>query len=282
MPDRIFTIAQDIRNQCATIMGAIQDKRDATEARDDASRRDVAQRETVLAALAMTSRVNAWSESEIKKAVKMAASAKAANGGATDKTLATFIGEIKTACLPSVREFVPAIIAARDAAWDAETEALKVAKENKSDAPPAPLRKAFARAYHLLCRMLKEADAGNVLTEAEEVIAFAIANDPDHDAGKVKARLDKIVDTLRAFHEDFPVADIEVCVTALAHITEKELTRARDEARAAKLKADERGETTTVADNAHLKAPVTAPEPVQPAAGVYDYTMDDALEEMAA
>ena len=113
---------------------------------------------------------------------------------------------------------------------------------------PAPLRKAFARQYHLLIAMFGEAQEGRVFEDPASVIAFAELNDPSLDYKKVHKRLAKIKADLAAFYHDFPVDDIQLCVDTLNEVTEKALKNSRE------------GDTTVVSKP--VVPPVaSAPEP---------------------
>ena len=110
----------------------------------------------------------------------------------------------------------------RDLCWNTETEMLAADKSS-----PKPLRKAFVRQYHMLIRTFAEAQKGRVFTKASDVIAWAEECDPDLDLPKVMARLERIKGELSAFHSDWPVDDIRVCVDALGDVDKKALKASR-------------------------------------------------------
>lgn len=216
---RVAKIAQSIRGAVTPFLGANSAKVDAQTATNDASKAEVSLREAIMITVADLSQQGQWTESEVSTA---AARAAAMSNSDTEKSLATFIGETKRAMHPSVRAHVPALVNLRDLCWTSETEMVKADKTS-----PKPLRKAFARQYHMLIAMLGEAQSGRILTTAEDVMRFAEASDPNLDLDKVKARLDRIREQLAAFYHDWPVDDIQVCVDALNEIDKKALRSSR-------------------------------------------------------
>jgi hypothetical protein len=217
---RLNTIATQIANTCAGIDGALTDLADAKAAKDAASTSATSKREEIMGAIADLSLAGQWTKAEITAASKLAI--KKHNNLNTEKAMATFIGEVKRAAHPNVRDHFRALVSVRDTAWAAETESLALDKTN-----PQPLRKCFKRSYHALISAMAECEEGNVFTTTDNMVDFAIANDPDHDADKVAKRLEAIHATLAAFYADFPVDDIGFCVDTLASITKEELTKAR-------------------------------------------------------
>lgn len=216
---RVTQIAQSIRGAVTPFLGANSAKVDAQTAANDASKAEVSLREAIMITVADLSQQGQWTESEVSAAAARAASM---SNSDTEKSLATFIGETKRAMHPSVRAHVPALVNLRDLCWTSETEMVKADKT-----APKPLRKAFARQYHMLIAIFGEAQSGRILTTAEDVMRFAEASDPDLDLDKVKARLDRIREQLAAFYHDWPVDDIQVCVDALNEIDKKALRSSR-------------------------------------------------------
>ena len=216
---RVATIAQAIRNACVPMLGADQERSDARKALQDATRAESSLREQIMLGVAGMSQSGQWTPGEIAQA---AAKAAAMSNNESEKALVNFIGETKRAMDPNVRGHVPALVNLRDLCWNTETEMLAVDKSS-----PKPLRKAFVRQYHMLIRMFAEAQKGRVFINASEVIAWAEACDPDLDLDKVMARLAKIKDELSAFHTDWPVDDIRVCVAALGEVDRKALKTSR-------------------------------------------------------
>lgn len=257
---QINDIARQIRGAVLPILSADSDTKDAKDAAMNASQAGVSLREDIMIALAGLSQKGQWSEREVSAAAARAASM---TNSKEDKSLATFIGETKRAMHPLVRSHVPSLIDLRDVAWDAETEASNLDKKNT----PTPLRKAFARKYHMLITMFGEAQEGNIFEDTASVIAFAELNDPSLDYKKVHKRLAKIKEDLAKFYHDFPVDDIQLCVDTLNEVTEKALKASR-----------EGGVNTTVVQKA---APVEAPEGVQDNEEVEEDLLGGVLGEAA-
>lgn len=224
---RVSQIAQQIR-------GAVTDFTDANKlkvsAADDAkalAKAEVNTRESIMITLADLSQTGQWTNGEINLAAARAAEIRQAQGqGSNDtsseKALATFIGESKRAMHPNVRSHVKRIIELRDEAWDNESYQLEADPK-----APKPLRKAFARKYHMLIQMFGETADGRVFSDHSEILDWAAACDPDLDLDKVKKRLERIKQELVAFYTDWPVDDIQVCVDALNDVTEKALKASR-------------------------------------------------------
>lgn len=247
----ISDIARQIRGAVLPIIQADSDTKEAKDAATSASQAGVSLRESIMIALANLSQVGQWTEREVSAA---AAKAAAMTNNQADKALATFIGETKRAMHPLVRSHVPTLIDLRDTVWTSETEARTLDKD-----APAPLRKAFARQYHLLIAMFGEAQEGRVFDDPASVIAFAELNDPSLDYKKVHKRLAKIKADLAAFYHDFPVDDIQLCVDTLNEVTEKALKNSRE------------GDTTVVSKPV-VSAPVASvPEPERGTNEVEEY-----------
>lgn len=220
-PSRVSDIARQIRGAVTPFLGANQAKVDKVGELQAAADGEVSMREAIMVSVAGLSQAGQWTQSEIG-----AAAGKAANmsNNVSEKALATFIGETKNAMHPRMRASVPDIINLRDVVWSAETEMRKLSKD-----APAPLRKAFARSYHLMIAMFKEGAEGRMFATCQDVLDFAAERDPDLDLDKVKARLDKIRDQLVRFYADWPVDDIQVCVDALNEVDKKSLRGSRGE-----------------------------------------------------
>lgn len=244
----IMDIARQIRGAVLPILAADSDTKEAKDAAQNASQAGASLREDIMLALAALSQKGQWTEREVSAA---AAKAAAMSNNKDDKSLSTFIGETKRAMHPLVRAHVPGLIDLRDATWDSETEAWNLDKKNT----PTPLRKAFKRKYHMLITMFGEAADGNVFEDTASVIAFAEANNPDHDYKKVHDRLMAIRKTLSEFYHDFPVDDIQLCVDTLNEVTEKALKASREEG--VTQPAVTQKTTTVVAPVAEVEEPTT-------------------------
>jgi hypothetical protein len=219
---RIANIAQQIHGACVPFTVANTAKTLASEDAQSAAKAEVSLREAIMASVADLSQAGQWSIGEITAAAAKAAAM--STGTNSDKALAQFIGETKRAMDPNVRAHVPALIALRDTCWDSETELTKADKNT-----PAPLRKAFARKYHMLTALFGAAQDGLIMASADDVLAYAetVIEKAATNTDKVLARLAKITAELVAFHRDFPVDDIQVCVQALNDIDKKALNASR-------------------------------------------------------
>lgn len=246
-PSRVSDIARQIRGAVTPFLGANQTKVDAAEALQGAADGEVSMREAIMVSVASLSQQGQWTQSEIGAASGKAA---AMSNNVSEKALATFIGETKNAMHPQVRASVPDLINLRDVVWSAETEMRKLAKDN-----PTPLRKAFARSYHLMIALFKETAEGRRFLTCQDVLDFAAERDPDLDLDKVKARLDKIRETLVAFYHDWPVDDIQVCVDALNEVDKKALRNSRGEVVTPDKAVREVVPATVVAENEEDEAP---------------------------
>lgn len=208
----------------ATCMGAkesMNEAAQAAEASKDAAKSAVSVRESVMFKIAEISLVNDWQPVETKLAAK-AAGARTTNL-ATAGSLAVFISECSRAAHPLIRERFHEIVALRNDAWDTEEMMLEADK-----ASPAPVRKAFKRRYHALIGIMSAIEKGENLSTVEDVISYAVAHDPDHDAAKVLKRLKGLVSDLSDFYGDFPVDDIGHAIQTLQNVTADILTAARN------------------------------------------------------
>jgi hypothetical protein len=217
---RLADIASQIANTCASIDSALTDLDAAKAAKDTATTNATSKREEIMSTVADLATQGAWTKGEIAAAAKLAI--KRHNNLNTEKAMATFIGEVKRAAHPDVRDHFKALVSIRDTAWQAETEELAIDK-----ASPAPLRKCFKRSYHALISAMAACEEGNMFQTCDDIVTYAKVHDPDHDADKVAKRLAAIHAQLAAFYVDFPVEDIGFCVDTIATITKDELTKAR-------------------------------------------------------
>ena len=230
---RIDAIAASIAgtlSQFRLTNAELDDARDAAAqaraAQADSEAGHVNAREAIMGELARLSLAGLWTEPEIKLAASAAAKG---NKVKADKAIETFMGEAKMAMDPKVRHQFATLLDIRDVAWDAEQDAIKIAKDTGGPAP-APIKKAFARKYHFLMAVLREVrSTGDTPDTVEDLVAWAKSMDPDLDAAKIKKRLDKIVEQLTAFNGDFPNSDIESCIGFLNDVSEADLTRARND-----------------------------------------------------
>ena len=216
---RITDIVRQIRGTALPFLDANTAKEEASDAARAASDHLTSSREGIMVALADLSMKGQWSAGEVKAASKAAADL---SNNETEKSLATFIHETRKAMSPKVRMHVDALISIRDKAWEAEKLAYT---EDKTT--PTPLRKAFSRGYHCLMQMMGEAEEGRVIDNVPALLGLAAERDPDLDISKVMKRLQAIQAQLQAFHNDWPVDDLQLCVETMSEITEKALKASR-------------------------------------------------------
>ena len=216
---RISDIVRQIRGAALPFLGANEAHIDARTAAQAATNNVTNAREGIMVALADLSMKGQWTAGEVKTAAHTAAGL---SNNETEKALATFIGETRKAMSPKVRMHVDTLISVRDKAWEAEKLAY-----NEDKTTPTPLRKAFSRGYHCLMQMMGEAEEGRIIDNVPALLGFAIERDPDLDISKVMKRLQGIQSQLQAFHNDFPVDDLQLCVETMGEITEKALRAAR-------------------------------------------------------
>jgi hypothetical protein len=189
-----------------------------TEAKDGS----VNARELVMGNLAGLASQGDWTEQEINLAAVLMGKQSNAE---LPKAVATFVGEAKRAMHPAVRDDFANLVGVRNEAWEAEELARTIDKK-----APQPVKKAFARKYHLLITLLGEAAKGNWLTTTDEVVTFAQARDPDIDADKAMKALTKLREQLATIAANFPDVDLTAAADMLAKVvTPKQLQEARDE-----------------------------------------------------
>lgn len=226
---------------------------------DTASEQARGTRETTMTRVASLSRAHEWSSDDVKDVVGKIIKAYAGNDKRKASSVATFKSEIVLATDRRVRGHVADVFRITREAFEAET----AAKAEDKDAP-TPIRKAFSRAYHTACAVLKALRDDDTrtfsVTSAADVTAFAIKTTRDRqiDYKAVKKRLAAICAELGNFHDDFPVAGIAACMKFLNAVTEDELKAVRA---AATADDDESGPETYAASEQNA-AP--APEPAAP------------------
>lgn len=269
---RLSDIARAMHAALAPMLSADLARDAANEDLTAAKGEAVNAREGIMGVLAGAAAAGAWSAKEIEAAAKMAG--QLGTNAETPKAVATFLGEAKRAMHPDVREEFADIVAVRNEAWDGEQGAKALDKDTAT-----PIKKAFQRKYHLLVTLLGEAGEGRFYTTADEVRAFAVSRDPDHDPEKVARRLEKIREQLEAFVVDFPVQDITDCVEFLRAIGEEELVAARH-AKLGSTPAPKPEKPTRPAKPAPVKpvATVVAAAEVEPAQGASEL-LDDVLND---
>jgi hypothetical protein len=220
--DRSHTIANAIRAALEPMTSADALRDEANETLNGAKTGAVNAREQVMSNLADLASQGDWTEQEINLAAVLMGKQSNAE---LPKAVATFVGEAKRAMHPAVRDDFANLRTVRDEAWETEELARTIDKK-----APQPIKKAFARKYHLLITLLGEAAKGNWLTTTAEIVAFAEVRDPDIDADKAIKALTKLREQLATIAANFPDVDLVAAQDMLAKIvTAKQLQEARDE-----------------------------------------------------
>lgn len=219
---RVATLAQAVRGVIEPFLNARSTNTEARDMAADASKAETNARETILTSLADFSQTQQLTSNEIT-----AVAAKVIVGQNdldSQKAVAQFIGECKRAMNPNVRAHVREIIGKRDMCWDSETER-KVADKDEV----TPLRDTFKRRYHMMLAMFDAFGEGVTFETAEDVLRWGdeVAEKQRLDTKRVLKTLEAITKQLVAFHKDFPVEDIGVCIEALQGIDAKILKASR-------------------------------------------------------
>jgi hypothetical protein len=228
---RAAEIASKIHTACSAIGATHRDMMDHQEQVQDlsaqlngigGSRLAIA---TEIAAMALSEN---WTMSEVVQGCALAG--KMGNSqDSTSKTIGVFISEMKTFAHPKVRENFPVILAACQDAWQAEQDALAcVDSAEDRKAIDTPVKKYKSRIYHLVTDIARQVKADKLtVAGAQDVVAWAVANDPDHDEDKIKGRLDALVGQVDAIFADFGLEELKVAADYLRTVTAKELLEAR-------------------------------------------------------
>ena len=180
---------------------------------------------TEIAAMALSEN---WTMSEVVQGCALAG--KMGNSqDSTSKTIGVFISEMKTFAHPKVRENFPTILSACQDAWQAEQDALAcVDSAEDRRAIPTPVKKYKSRIYHLVTDIARQVKAGKLTVDGpEDIVEWALANDPDHDEDKIAKRMATIIADLGGIFEDFGFAPIQTAIGYLQTVTAKELLAAR-------------------------------------------------------
>jgi len=279
--DRVDDIAHRIRAACSAVAEPTQRMEDAQNAMQEASQDGNNTRLSVVTDIAKLSCDEDWTHGEVAQACERAAKMGNSNGGEASrsaKSVGVFISEMKTFASPKVRAALPNLRETCEGVWADEIEALASVDREDRDNIKTPVHKWQSRFYHLLihvARAVKDAKLPASLTK-RELIAYAVANDPDHDAAKVAARLKSILEKIDAFHADFGMEELQTAADYLRTITTEELLAARQTLLASQA-------ALTPPPVVEAPAPVIAapapsePEDVEVASGVLDYDEFDAI-----
>lgn len=249
---RMRGIIDTMQAALTPVKAADQEKVDAASMLKGAREGATGAREGALLNVAKLAAAQAWTDAEIHAASKQVA---ADSNSKTEKSVATFIGELKLVSHPKVRGMAETAHVALSSAWEEEGTL------DKSD--PRPLRALWARKYHAWIAILGLAQKGMVLADAPAMIDFARANDPNLDAEKVHKRLQTIIGSLQSFADDFPMGDLATAIQLLNMIGKRELMASRVSTTVV--------ETPKAAPNAPAVVTHTTPaNSIEPAEGVFD------------
>lgn len=209
--DRIDAIAQSILKAVRPFAQAKEDQDTAQEAFQGAVSGKLNVREAIFAELAQLSTAGKWTESEITRAAKMACAASGGNNDKSKKSIATMVAEGKVAMHADVRTRVPGLIALRDLAW---TEEMAGGKDD-----PKPFKDAFARAQHMLNRMMLATRDGARLATMDQIQDWVATLNPDLDPAKVFAKADAALSALLAVQKAMPTILVSRAIEALTGMT---------------------------------------------------------------
>jgi len=225
----IQTIASKITEAFNQISGVDANRSDARKLLEDAAQTSTNTREDVLVSLANLATSEKWEADDIGEAVERALKAR----NSQDNSIKTFAAEIKRACHRTARKHVGALRELATKVWDAENG-------GEDGNLPKPCRKAFARKYHMLGRMITEACDGKVFEDAHSVVQWAVDNDPGKDPKKAFKRATAMRDQLRALADEFAVdgviaayEELNDVVSGGLHAFTKSLTNTNDTAKSA-------------------------------------------------
>ena len=210
-PDRIDAIAQSILKAVRPFAQAKEDQDAAQEAFQGAVSGKLNVREAIFTELAQLSAAGKWTESEITRAAKMACAATGGNNDKSKKSIATMVAEGKVAMHADVRGRVPGLIALRDLAWAEEMGG------DKDD--PKPFKDAFARAQHMLNRMMLATRDGARLNTMDHLQEWVATLNPDLDPAKVFAKADAALSALLAVQKAMPTMLVARAIEALTGMT---------------------------------------------------------------
>jgi hypothetical protein len=224
-PRRVADIAEKLRQACGAIGSDHSDILDAQALINDRSGKLANTRVAVAAQVAALSFAEGWTNAEIAEGCDAAAKGINAPEG-TAKTIGVFISEMRTFASPKVRDTFPTTLAACQEAWTAEAE--EIASMGPGEKADTPCRKFKQRLYHLVMDVARQIKKGELsVDDADDIVRYCRANDPDFDAKKVSARLAGIVEKLDGMFDDFGMGSIRTAADFLRTIKAEELLASR-------------------------------------------------------
>lgn len=262
--EKIDIIAKAVEGAFIRAISLADAASDLSKSANEAGQATIGEREKTLIALANLSHTGAWSLDDISVGIDKAVAQRNAK---LPGSIATYQGEIQTACHPSVRQHVGKLFALAADAWDAEGKAIKAAPKGTKVA--APLRKAYARKYHMVVTgAFKACRAGEVPSVIADygVMAEKVLRARELDHAKAWRTLKAYHDQIKAFAEDFPVEGLADVAEFLHSCLYKDNKPTLDE-----FKACVTSEAAPVVD--------ATPEPEAPSTGDI---LDDALGDVHA
>jgi hypothetical protein len=271
---RIADIAAKIRGACIQIgphvdeLGSLADTASAVREELQTSRL------SIMASVADMSSAGAWTTGEIAKACARAAeTGNASPGDKSAKSIATFISEMKNVASPKVRDRFAVILKVCESVWQDEEDARDSAPKDERKSVPMPVHKWRTRKYHLVSQVARDVNADKFTDITNDgLIAYAIANDPDHNAEAIERRLKSMRDQIQGMYDDFGYDEFQTVMEYLADATAAKLKASRDEMLARNQPA---------APPSVVATPVVIPSPkgeVEPMVGAVDF-LDDVLND---
>jgi hypothetical protein len=230
--DRVLDIASRIRAACVALAEPEDRKFEAMEAAQGAANDGNNTRLSVITDIAAMSHAEEWTHAEVAQACERAAKmGNSADGeqSRSARSVGVFISEMKTFASPKVRGHLPDLRATCEAVWADETELLASVEREDRDAIETPVRKWQSRFYHLIMNVSRAVKEGKLTApmSKDDLIAYAVANDPDHNATKVAARLKTLIGQIDGFHADFEMEELKIAADYLRTISTDELMAAR-------------------------------------------------------
>jgi hypothetical protein len=225
--------------------------------------------------VAALSASNGWLPDEIDAACTRAAKG---NGDESDertqKTMGVMCSEMRVVANPRVCEKFPVILEACNDAWNQEIEDLaSVDKEDRASMPTPPVHKFASRLYNLVLTVARAVKKeGLKIASMQDVIDYAVLNDPDFDETKIKAKIAALVSNVTKLYADFGDPNLKLTAEFLEALTAKELLASRAKMLEARALGSEIGDETDEGDDQELVAdetnvvPMVAPA-IEPEAG---------------
>lgn len=261
--DRLSHITIAMRNLAQQVMQPAQEISDAAKDLQDKRDDTMSLKEQLMIQVAKMSAAEAWTAGEINQAAKEAGKVQAnrAEGEkptAGEKAMGVFISDLRQVAHPMVAAKFISLVALRDDAWAREDDAYKNAETKEAKAEVArPCRKLWQRKYHMLMSMVRNTiDEKASFDHVQDVIDFAVANDPDLDVERIKARLLTAVKSLTDIYNDFAHDDIKCAIDFLSVIDADDLKACK----VRKIEAQTSAETESNVPND--RAQTVAPKPI--------------------